>query len=184
MSIDQDALERARAAWRFRGQQRPDFAQPPSEGQESVWDYPRPPAYAPDTRLIEIYAGDVLLGRTDRSIRILETGSPPTFYLPPDALDESRLIPSRHHTLCEWKGKAEYFHVKGSTGVIHDAVWRYPQAFDAAASIAGWYAVYPALLHCFVDGEPVQPQAGGFYGGWITQDLVGPFKGEPGTGHW
>ncbi len=156
MSFDQDALERARAAWRFRGQQRPDFAQTPAEGQESVWDYPRPPVYVPETRLIEVYAGDALLARTKRSLRALETGSPPTFYLPPEALDQARLIPSRCRTVCEWKGEAEYFDVQNPAGVIRDAVWRYPHAVDAAASLAGWYACYPALLRCFVDGEPVK----------------------------
>ncbi|NEX19949.1 DUF427 domain-containing protein [Thiorhodococcus mannitoliphagus] len=184
MAIDQDTLERARAAWRFRGQERPDFAQTPAEGQESVWEYPRPPIYVPDARLIEVYAGDALLVRTHHSIRALETGSPPAFYLPPDALNQRMLTPSKRRSVCEWKGEAEYFHVQTGTGVIQDALWRYPQAFDAAASIAGWYACYPSRLDCFVAGEPVRPQAGGFYGGWITQDVVGPFKGEPGTGHW
>ncbi len=184
MSIDRNSLDQARAAWRWRGQQRPPFAIVPSPSQESVWDYPRPPAYVPDTRHIQIDAGDKPLARTNRAIRVLETGSAPTFYVPPESVDMALLTPSTRHTFCEWKGRAEYFHVEGSAGRIENAVWRYPDAFDDAASIAGWFACYPSLLRCRVDGEPVRAQAGGYYGGWITDDIVGPCKGEPGTGHW
>ena len=184
MKPSQRELERARSLWTYRGQQRPDFAIQPTDGQESVWDYPRPPAYVPDPRTVEVYAGDTLLARTSAAIRALETGSPPTFYLPADAVDESLLRPSPRRTFCEWKGEAEYFHVQTSDGNIENALWRYPSALDDAACIAGWFACYPSLLRCLVDGEPVRPQAGGYYGGWITNDVVGPFKGEPGTGHW
>jgi uncharacterized protein (DUF427 family) len=177
-------LERARGLWTYRGQKRPDFAVQPAVGQESAWDYPRPPAYVPDPRTIEVYVDDTLLARTTNAVRALETGSPPTFYLPPDAVDRSLLRPSPRRTFCEWKGEAEYFHVQTSGGRIENALWRYPNAFDEAARIAGWFACYPSLLRCLVDGEPVRPQAGGYYGGWITDDVVGPFKGEPGTGHW
>jgi uncharacterized protein (DUF427 family) len=149
-----------------------------------VWDYPRPPAYVPDQRSVEVYAGDALLARTDRSVRVLETGSPPAFYLPPDAVDRSLLQASRHRTFCEWKGAAEYFHARAGGVLIENAVWCYPAAFDAAAAIAGWYSFYPTPLRCYVDGERVRSQPGGYYGGWITDEIVGPFKGEPGTGHW
>jgi len=185
MSSNRNDLDRARAAWRWRGQQRPDFAITPGPGQESVWDYPRPPAYVPDSRHVSIYAGDTLLADTHRAMRVLETGSPPTFYLPPESVDMAQLTPSDRRTFCEWKGRAEYFHVTDSSGRrIDNALWRYPDAFDDAAPIAGWFACYPSQLRCFVDGEAVRAQAGGYYGGWITDELVGPFKGEPGTGHW
>ncbi|WP_155450788.1 DUF427 domain-containing protein [Allochromatium palmeri] len=184
MSIDQEALERARAAWTFRGQQRPAFAHVPGAGQESVWDYPRPPLYVRDARLIEIHAGNRCLARSDVSIRVLETGSPPSVYLPFDAFDASMLRPSPRRTLCEWKGEAHYWHVQGSDGLIRDALWSYPDAEGDAAVIAGWLAAYPARLRCVVAGETVRPQAGGYYGGWITAEIVGPFKGEPGTRHW
>jgi len=184
MSRDQSGLDRARAAWNYRGQQRPSFAQAPARGQESVWDYPRPPAYVPDRRRVEIYAGESLLAETDHSIRALETGSPPAFYLPPASLRHELLTPSRRRTFCEWKGEAEYFDVDGSNGVIKNAVWRYPDALGDAAVIAGWFACYPSLLRCVVAGEPVRAQAGGYYGGWITGDIVGPWKGESGTAHW
>ena len=184
MTISQRDLERARAAWSYRGQRRPDFAETPGDGQESVWDYPRPPAFVPDSRLVEVYAGETLLARTDHAIRALETGSPPTFYLPPEDVEHALLEPSQRRTFCEWKGEAEYFHVKGSDGHISNAIWRYPNADGEAAAISGWYACYPSLLRCFVDGEPVRPQAGGYYGGWVTNEIIGPYKGEPGTGHW
>jgi uncharacterized protein (DUF427 family) len=185
MPISRSDLNRARAAWTYRGQRRPDFARVPAAGEESVWDYPRPPAYVPDRRDIAVYAGETLLARTNGAIRVLETGSPPTFYLPPEAVgDRSLLTASPRRTFCEWKGEAHYFHVQGRDGRIDNAVWSYPNALDEAAAIAGWFACYPSLLRCFVDGEPVRAQAGGYYGGWITNELVGPFKGEPGTGHW
>lgn len=184
MKPSRAALERARAHWTYRGGQRPPFAVEPADGQESVWDYPRPPAYVADARRVEVYAGDRLLVRTDHSIRVLETGSPPTFYLPPAAIDRSLLMPSQRRTFCEWKGEAVYCHVLADTGRIDNALWTYPNALDDAAVIAGWYACYPSLLRCFVDGEPVRAQAGGYYGGWITDQVVGPCKGEPGTGHW
>jgi uncharacterized protein (DUF427 family) len=188
MRIDERDLERARSAWRWRGQARPGFAVEPGPGQESVWDYPRPPAYVPDSRPVEIYAGDTLLARSNRAVRVLETGSPPTFYLPPDAWIMALLTPSHRHTFCEWKGRADYFHVLvddgGGQGRIDDAIWCYPDARDDAAVIAGWLACYPSRLRCFVDGEAVRAQAGGYYGGWITGEVIGPFKGEPGTGHW
>jgi uncharacterized protein (DUF427 family) len=184
MSRSQSEIERARRAWNYRGQQRPPFAESPREGQESVWDYPRPPAYVPDQRPVAVYADATLFAETSHSIRALETGSPPAFYLPPDSVRSELLIQSPQRTFCEWKGEAEYFDVSGSAGCIRNAVWRYPQAQDDAAIIAGWYACYPALLRCFVDGRQVKAQAGGYYGGWITDEIVGPWKGERGTGHW
>ncbi len=184
MSSNPSSLQAARDAWQYRGQQRPTFAQVPGPGQASVWDYPRPPIYQPDHRPIRVSAGALRIAATESAIRALETGSPPSVYLPPEDVDQTLLVRSDHRTLCEWKGEAEYFHVKGPDGLIRDALWRYPRAWDAAASIAGYFSCYPARLQCFIGDERVRPQAGGYYGGWITDDVVGPFKGEPGTGHW
>lgn len=184
MTTDLDWIEQARSAWRFRGRQRPAFAQIPAAGQESVWDYPRPPALVPDRRRVSVYAGERRVAETRSSLRVLETGSPPTFYLPPQSVETGLLIPSTRRTRCEWKGHAVYFHVEGPDGLIRDAVWSYPEPFAEAVAIAGWYAFYPSALRCLVEDETARPQAGGFYGGWITSDVVGPFKGEPGTGHW
>ncbi|WPL13541.1 hypothetical protein Thiosp_03348 [Thiorhodovibrio litoralis] len=184
MPSNRPNLQAAREAWQYRGQTRPLFAQSPGPDQESVWDYPRPPTYQHDHRPVAVVAGDLRIAATESAIRALETGSPPSFYLPPEAVDQSLLEPSDRRTLCEWKGEAEYFHIKGPKGLIRDALWRYPHAWDDAAVIAGYFSCYPARLDCVVGSERVRPQAGGYYGGWITDDVVGPFKGEPGTGHW
>lgn len=182
--IDKDRLQMMRNAWEHRGQRRPDFAVAPAPDQESVWDYPRPPAYVLDNRSVVIYAGDVLLARAEHSIRALETGSPPAFYLPPEAFDSPRLQPSDHRTFCEWKGEARYFDVVTPEKTFEAAVWCYPEPLEGAEMIAGWLSCYPEQLSCFVGGEPVQPQAGRYYGGWVTSELVGPWKGEPGTQSW
>ncbi len=177
-------LQKHRDAWVYRGGQRPDFAVDPGPGQESVWDYPRPPAYAHDDRPVRIAANGAVIASSTHSIRALETGSPPAFYLPPEAMDMSRLRPSDHRTFCEWKGEAEYFDVVTATGIVEAAIWRYPRPLPGAEAIAGWFSAYPEKLDCRVGDEPVRAQAGRYYGGWVTRELVGPWKGEPGTGHW
>ena len=181
---DPQALKRHREAWAYRGEQRPAFALEPGPGQESVWDYPRPPAYVADERPVRIAAGRILLARSDHSIRALETGSPPAFYLPPEAVDMTRLRPSSRRTFCEWKGEAAYFDVVTDDEVIEAAIWCYREPLAGAEAIAGWFSAYPEKLCCRVGDERVQAQAGQYYGGWVTDELVGPWKGEPGTGHW
>lgn len=146
-----------------------------------MWDYPRPPAVAPDTRLIEVGPPDAPVATTHHSVRILETSHPPAFYLPPDSVRPGRLITTAGASHCEWKGAAEYLALAGSTEPV---AWRYPDPYPEFAAYAGWVSFYPGRLRCRVDGELVRPQAGGFYGGWITDDVVGPFKGEPGTSGW
>jgi uncharacterized protein (DUF427 family) len=175
-------LARARAAWRFRGQTRPDFAVPPGPGQESVWDYPRPPAIRNESRIVEVRAPVDLLARSQRAVRVCETGSPPTLYLPPDDVAMDLLAVSTRRSICEWKGQARYFHLKSSPGL--DVAWCYPQPLAGFEPYAGWLCFYPGRVTCTLGGEPVRPQPGEFYGGWITSDVVGPFKGEPGTSHW
>ena len=179
-----DDLQARREAWRHRGQQRPEFAIEPGPGQESVWDYPRPPAYEPDHRAVEITTGNRRLAYSAHAIRALETGSPPAFYIPREAFDASRLRPSSHRSFCEWKGEAEYFDVIDDDRVIEAAVWCYPAPLEGAEAIAGWLSCYPEKLACYVDGVRVEAQAGRYYGGWVTPELVGPWKGEPGTSHW
>ncbi|MEM1091438.1 MAG: DUF427 domain-containing protein [Pseudomonadota bacterium] len=176
--------------WHYRGQQRPDFADAPEPGQESVWDYPRPPALRPDERLVEVFHGEHLLARTRGSVRILETASPPTFYLPPDDVHWDLLEHVAGSSFCEWKGAARYYALAGSLTPAGDPLaghpvgWCYPDPTPAFATIAGWPSFYPGRVSCRVDGEAVQPQPGGFYGGWLTNEIVGPVKGTPGTGHW
>lgn len=170
-----------REKWSNRGHQRPDFADAPGPGQESVWDYPRPPAVVPDVRRIEVHAPDGCIASTNRAIRVLETSHPPAFYLPAEDVDPGRLVPARGSSLCEWKGEAEYVAVAGTTDPVG---WRYARPFAEFAAYAGWVSFYPDRVTCTVDGEVARPQAGGFYGGWITDDVVGPFKGEPGSSGW
>lgn len=171
--------------WTYRGQQRPPFADPPGPGQESVWDYPRPPRLASDPRRVTVHAGNACVADTTHAVRVLETASPPTFYLPPQDIDLDRLRPAPGSSHCEWKGRAVYWSVRGEDGHWLEAVgWSYPEPTAAFAAIADWLSFYPARLHCTVAGGRVRPQPGGFYGGWLTDEIVGPVKGAPGTGHW
>jgi uncharacterized protein (DUF427 family) len=171
--------------WTWTGQQRPPFADEPAPGQESVWDYPRPPRLQADSRQVTVRVDGHLLVDTRRAIRVLETASPPTFYLPPDDIDQTVLRAAADGSACEWKGRARYWSVLSPDGAVLEAVgWSYPEPTAAFAAIAGWLSFYPGRLHCEVDGERVQPQPGGFYGGWVTREIAGPVKGLPGTGHW
>ena len=167
--------------WQFEGQKRPSFAIAPEVGQESVWDYPRPPALVADTRSVEVFDGQRRIASTDRAYRVLETASPPTFYLPLEALDESALEPVSGRSFCEWKGEAVYWALAGHPEPV---AWSYPSPRQRFSRIKDYVGFYPGRVACFVDGERVEAQPGGFYGGWLTKEIVGPVKGEPGTGHW
>lgn len=167
--------------WKHTGSERPDFAEVPGLGQESVWDYPRPPTLVEDTRRVEVFAGGTLIASTKRAYRVLETASPPTFYLPPGSVLSGSLEPVAGRSVCEWKGEAVYFALVDTTLPV---AWAYPNPKPAFAALRDFVGFYPGRVACFVDGERVRPQPGGFYGGWITDDIVGPVKGEPGTGHW
>jgi uncharacterized protein (DUF427 family) len=152
---------------------------------ESVWDYPRPPALVPSDRLVEIRAGGLLIASSRRAWRVLETSHPPTWYVPRADVSPGVLTPSRAAgSVCEWKGVATYWDVVTPDGVLDRAMWSYEAPTPGFADLAGAVTGYPAQLECSVDGERVQPQEGGFYGGWITSDVVGPFKGGPGTWGW
>ena len=181
MSDTPNWLQQARDQWSNRGESRPSFAVEPGPGQESVWDYPRPPAIRPDTRTIEVSGRTGLIAQADRSVKVCETSHPPTFYLPPEAIVEGALHVVAGSSHCEWKGRAEYVAVTGTESPVG---WRYPSPYPEFEAYAGWVSFYPDRVSCTVDGETVAPQPGGFYGGWITSDVVGPFKGEPGSGAW
>jgi uncharacterized protein (DUF427 family) len=164
---------------------------PPGPGQESVWDYPRPAIVRPSTRRVEVVFGGEILADTRAAWRALETSHPPTYYLPPQDVRMDRLVPLPGvGSVCEWKGPAVYFDIvapqpEGPPRIARRAAWAYPRPTPAFAAIAGYIALYPGLMDaCRVDGEAVRPQEGGFYGGWITPDVVGPFKGGPGTQGW
>ncbi|NNE74599.1 MAG: DUF427 domain-containing protein [Acidimicrobiales bacterium] len=171
-------MEAARNQWTYTGAERPPFAIEPGPGQESVWDYPRPPAIAPDGRLIEVVGERGPIASSRASIRIMETSLPPSFYLPPDSIAEGSLVVVDGRSHCEWKGDAEYLAEPGGDAVVG---WRYPEPYPEFAEYAGWVSFYPARVECRVDGERARPQNSEFYGGWITDELVGPFKGDPGV---
>ena len=184
LSSTPNDLSRARAKWRWTGRIRPPFAAAPRAGQESVWDYPRPPRVESDPRRVLVRAGDVTVADSTRAVRVLETASPPAFYVPPDDVRIDLLRPTARSSICEWKGRAVYWSVRAGDTLIGDAAWSYPEPFDGYAAIAGYLSFYPATLECRVHGELVEPQPGAFYGGWITSEIVGPVKGAPGTEAW
>jgi uncharacterized protein (DUF427 family) len=148
--------------------------------RERVADYPRPPALVASEQLIEVRALGQVLAQTRRSLRVLETFHPPTYYLPPEAMRLEWLEPAAGGSFCEWKGVASYFSVVVGDQRLERVVWSYADPTPGFAALAGWFALYPGRMDgCWVDGERVQPQAGGFYGGWITSAVEGPFKGDP-----
>ena len=169
--------------WKFRGQKRPDFALPPAPGQESVWDYPRPPELVPDGRRVEVFYGDQLVALSSSVFRVLETASPPSFYIPPQDVNRELLTSAPGNSMCEWKGAAKYWGL-ASNPAMGIVGWSYPDPAPAFEPIRDFISFYPALLACYVSGERVSAQPGQFYGGWITNEIVGPFKGEAGTAHW
>jgi uncharacterized protein (DUF427 family) len=179
-----DELHALRGQWRWRGHERPPFAAAPGPGQESVWDYPRPPAIVADAREVVIRWGTREVARTRRALRILETAHPPGFYLPWEDVARRLLKPGSGTSICEWKGSACYWSLVDGSRQLLNVAWSYPKPLPGAGSIADCIAFYPAGLECSVGGAPVTPQPGGFYGGWITPELVGPFKGEAGTQGW
>jgi uncharacterized protein (DUF427 family) len=157
----------------------------PGPGQESVWDYPRPPAVDRVSSHVRVVHHGVAIADTTRSVRILETSQPPAFYIPADDVDHAHVFKTKHRSFCEWKGGATYWAVQVGDDVVTDAAWSYETPNRAYGAIARHLAFYAQLLdECWVDGERVRPNPGSFYGGWITARVVGPFKGDPGTLDW
>jgi uncharacterized protein (DUF427 family) len=179
-----DWIESARNRWRWNGRERPPFAQVPSTGQESVWDYPRPPMLISDPREVTIHWGSLLIARTRRSVRALETSHPPSFYIPWQDVARHLLREASGSSFCEWKGPARYWSLVDEERELSRVAWSYPSPLKGSESIADCVAFYPKQLICRVDGATVLPQAGGFYGGWITPELTGPFKGASGSQDW
>lgn len=157
----------------------------PGPGQESVWDYPRPPRLERCDKSIKIVVAETVVAEATECYRVLETSHPPVYYLAPADVRQEWLRPGIGSSWCEWKGRAVYYDVQIGDLRIPQAAWSYPQPTDAFAPIAGFLAFYPSKMdQCLVDGEAATAQAGDFYGGWITADIVGPFKGPPGTRFW
>jgi uncharacterized protein (DUF427 family) len=152
---------------------------------ESVWDYPRPPRLDPCAQRVRVRLGGVTVADSTAAFRVLETSHPPTIFVPPRDLRPGALTPAHaRRTLCEWKGLAMYWDVRAGDAVAEAAGWSYPDPTPGWEAIRDHLSFYPSKLECFLDEERVRPQEGGFYGGWITDSITGPFKGPPGTLGW
>lgn len=163
-------------------QPKPD---PVGNDQESVWDYPRPPKVEPDTRRVTVRFNDQVIADSTNTHRVLETSHPPVFYTPPEDVRIEYLRARQKQTWCEFKGDAHYYDVEVEDRIAESAAWCYPEPHSEFSSIQHAIAFYPSMMDsCTVDGEEVQSQEGDFYGGWITSEVVGPFKGAAGTRHW
>lgn len=163
----------------------------PGPGQESVWDYPRPPRMEDVDKKVKVVFGGVTLAYTSRAKRVLETSHPPVYYIPPEDIQLEFLSPSEHTSMCEWKGCARYYDIATKDGITgeekseRNAAWHYPDPVPDFADLKDYVAFYPSKMdNCWVGGEKVEAQEGDFYGGWITSNVVGPFKGAQGTRSW
>lgn len=152
---------------------------------ESVWDYPRPPDIRPESREVTVRLNGETIARSERAVKVCETAGGPVVYLPPEDVAAGALEPSDGGgSYCEWKGSARYYDVLGGGERATRAAWAYPAPTPAFEPIAGWVSFYPALVECRLGDEVVRPQPGGFYGGWMTGEVTGPVKGEPGSEGW
>ena len=157
----------------------------PGPGQESVWDYPRPPRMEDVEEKVKVVFGDVTLAYTTMAKRVLETSHPPVYYIPPGDIRMEHLRPSAGTSYCEWKGRAGYYDVVTDEKTEERAAWFYPSPTPSFRELKDYVAFYPSRVDaCWVGGEKVEAQEGDFYGGWITPNIVGPFKGAPGTWGW
>ena len=173
------------AYWRGLHRERPERVEAPGAGQESVWDYPRPPRVEAVSARLRVEFAGVVVAETGRGLRVVETSSPPAYYFPPEDVKTALLRPMRHRTLCEWKGEAAYWTLMARGREAEAAAWSYPSPSTGYEVLAGWFAFHAGRADaCYVDGERAAPQPGGYYGGWVTASVVGPFKGEPGTERW
>ena len=158
---------------------------PITEGQESVWNYPRPPRLERVGKAVEAWFNGERIVLTSGAYRVLETSHPPVYYLPPEDVRMDLFRPAGGGSFCEWKGMAEYLDLVVGGRVAERIAWRYPHPTAAFSPVAGYLAMYAGPLdRATVGGKTVTPQPGGFYGGWITPEIVGPFKGGPGSMGW
>ncbi len=167
------------------------FARPrpitPQPGQESVWDYPRPPSIEPVRDALRVVVGGHVIAETAAGYRVLETSHPPNYYFPPGDVDFTFLKNSPQLSMCEFKGRATYYDlvIPSANLSVSQVAWAYPEPTCRFAELAHYVAFYAQRFDaCFVGDEQVVPQPGGFYGGWITSKVVGPFKGGPGSWGW
>lgn len=171
--------------WRWNGSERPPWAAEPEPGQESVWDYPRPPRLEPVAVELRVVRRGELLARTTRGRRVVETAGAPVYYFPPGDVRTDRLTEAGRGSVCEWKGPAVYWTLERGDDRVPRIAWSYPDPTPSFRSIAGWLAFYADRVdEAWVGDLRARAQPGGFYGGWVTPDLAGPIKGGPGTGGW
>ena len=174
-----------RERWRRMIRGRPAQVPRPGPGEESVWDYPRPPRLEPVPGRVRVEFEGVVLAESDRALRVCETASPPTYYIPPEDVRTEYLEASPRTTFCEWKGVTRYWTVRVGARVSAEAAWSYPEPDADFAPLRDHLAFHAGRVDaCFVGDARVTPQPGEYYGGWITPGLLGPFKGEPGTEGW
>ena len=157
----------------------------PGLRQESVWDYPRPPRVARSDKHIQVVFNGVVIAESCRTLRVLETSHPPVYYIPRADVRMEYFTPATRQTVCEFKGAASYFALAVNGVLAQNVAWTYPRPQPGYEAIRDAIAIYPGKMEvCYVDGERVAAQPGDFYGGWITHEIVGPFKGGPGTMGW
>ncbi|MEK6480743.1 DUF427 domain-containing protein [Catalinimonas sp. 4WD22] len=157
----------------------------PKPGQESVWDYPRPPRLEDTNKHVRVVFNGEVIADSNRAKRVLETSHPPVFYIPPQDIKMEFLKPNSHSSFCEFKGMAKYYSLEVNDKKIENAAWFYPEPTEHFAALKDYVAFYPSKMDaCYVADEKVQAQEGDFYGGWITKEIVGPFKGGAGTWGW
>lgn len=152
---------------------------------ESVWDYPRPPRIEPSKRRVRVEHGGVVIADTENAVRVLETSHPPVYYVPREDVLAGALQPAPRRSFCEFKGAASYWHLFVNGKTSQDAAWSYEDPSSGFGQLQGMIAFYPGRVDsCRLDDETVEPQSGHFYGGWITAEIIGPFKGGIGTSGW
>ncbi len=152
---------------------------------ESVWDFPRPPRLERVDWRVRVIHGGATIVDAPWAHRVLETSQPPAYYVATDFVDTARLARSDRRSLCEWKGVAEYADMVVDDERVADAAWTYPSPTGAFEAIVGHWAFYAQKVdECWIDDERVTSNEGSFYGGWVTVNVTGPFKGAPGTSHW
>ncbi len=157
----------------------------PKEGQESVWDYPRPPKLVDCSKRIRIEVGNITLVDSKNTIRCLETSHPPVYYIPQSDIKMDYLKTTDKNTYCEFKGQANYYDLIIGDKIVKEVAWEYANPAKGFEKIKNYLAFYATKVDaCYVDDEKVKPQEGSFYGGWVTNDIVGPFKGSSGTTFW
>lgn len=157
---------------------------PNGKPYESVWDYPRPPKLDRVGWRIQVVHNGTTIVDAPRAVRVLETSQPPAYYVDPQFIALEHLAITTANSFCEWKGMATYASVDVGGMLAENSCWSYPEPTSGFEEIAGYWAFYAQSFQCSVDGEPVIPNPGSFYGGWMTSQITGPVKGAPGTLHW